>query len=100
MDEYVVRVIESNIHLIRHSVSDNDPSVLAELETASVEAIQDLKKFSITLQTPGHQKFLRYLLRNIEFREYMMIHDMFPVPDLVSSKLFEHTPPCNPTQTG
>jgi hypothetical protein len=91
MDEYVVRVIESNIHLIRHTVSGSEARVISELESKSAQAIKDLKTFSVTLQNPSHHKFLRYLLRNMEFREYMDIHSMSPMHDTLSSKLFEHT---------
>lgn len=93
MDEYVVRVIASNIHLIRHTVSGSDARVISDLETQSTQAIKDLKMFSVTMQNPSHQKFLRYLLRNVEFREYANIHSMnhgHPRSSLLSSKLFEH----------
>jgi hypothetical protein len=47
----------------------------------------------VTMQNPAHQTFLRYLLRNIEFREYMTISEMIPLHEVMTQKFLEHSVP-------
>ncbi len=73
MDEYIQSVISANAAVVRHRCSGSDPDLIKQLSDRCVEKIQEMKTQSNLVQNAHlaeSQKFLRYLLRNMDFSEH------------------------------